>query len=199
MKWHYKTVTFLPVRCNNESLAAKCLRVLHGFNYEYETRSIGVSFPLWCDDTVGSKISFVSTNRIELDLLLKQHYFTQMKELHYFDISKTKVVPDGCEYVSFKRCQSIDKTTTAGQSRKLKRLEKRAIARGEQLDLTSIRLIETIVLPHYHSLEESSQSHKSRFRLNIRMHPESNSEGSSIFSSYGLANSEDSFQPVPLI
>ncbi|MEZ9640275.1 type I-F CRISPR-associated endoribonuclease Cas6/Csy4 [Vibrio cyclitrophicus] len=56
MKWYYKTVTFLPARCNNESLAAKCLRILHGFNYEYETRNIGVSFPLWSDDTIGNKI-----------------------------------------------------------------------------------------------------------------------------------------------
>lgn len=199
MKWYYKTVTFLPARCNNESLAAKCLRILHGFNYEYKTRNIGVSFPLWSDDTVGKKISFVNTNKIELDLLLKQHYFTQMKELHYFDISNTKVVPDDCEYVSFKRCQSIDKTTPAGQIRKLKRLEKRAVARGEQLDLTSMKQTETIALTHYHSLEESSKSSNSGFRLNIRMHPESNSEGSSTFSSYGLANSKDSFQPVPLI
>ncbi|MGF1711470.1 type I-F CRISPR-associated endoribonuclease Cas6/Csy4 [Vibrio kagoshimensis] len=199
MTWYYKTVTFLPARCNNESLAAKCLQILHGFNYEYETRNIGVSFPLWSDDTIGNKISFVSTNKIELDLLLKQHYFTQMKDLHYFDISNTKVVPDGCEYVSFKRCQSIDKATPAGQARKLKRLQKRAEARGEEFDLPSIKPQEIVALHHYHSLEEDSKSRDDSFRLNIRMFKESSLDGDALFSSYGLANTENTFQTVPLI
>lgn len=199
MKWYYKTITFLPERCNNESLAAKCLRILHGFNYEYETRNIGVSFPLWCDDTVGRKISFVSTNKVELDLLLKQHYFSQMKALRYFDISTTAVVPDGCEYVSFKRCQSIDKTTPAGHATKMRILEKRVIDRGESFEPSWMMQRETIVLAHYHSLEEVSQSRKSSFRLNVRMSSEKNSKGDSVFSSYGLANTENSFQPVPLI
>ncbi|WP_348236106.1 type I-F CRISPR-associated endoribonuclease Cas6/Csy4 [Vibrio parahaemolyticus] len=199
MKWYYKTITFLPERCNNESLAAKCLRILHGFNYKYETRNIGVSFPLWCDDTVGRKISFVSTTKLELDLLLKQHYFSQMKTFLYFDISATAVVPDGCEYVSFKRCQSFNKATPAGRATKIRRLEKRAIARGESFDPRLIKQRETIVLPHYHSLEEVSQSSKSSFRLNVRMSSENNSEGGFVFSSYGLANTANSFQPVPLI
>ncbi|EPW6429565.1 type I-F CRISPR-associated endoribonuclease Cas6/Csy4 [Vibrio parahaemolyticus] len=199
MKWYYKTITFLPERCNNESLAAKCLRILHGFNYEYETRNIGVSFPLWSDDTIGCKISFVSTSKIELDLLLNQRYFSQMKALHYFDISTTAVVPNNCEYVSFKRCQSFNKDTPAGMATKMKRLEKRAIARGESFDPGLVMQRENIVLPHYHSLEEVSQSNKSRFRLNVRMSEENSSRGDSVFSSYGLANSENSFQPVPLI
>lgn len=199
MKWYYKTVTFLPARCNNESLAAKCLRILHGFNYEYETRNIGVSFPLWSDYTIGNKISFVSTNKIELDLLLKQHYFTQMKELHYFDISNTKVVPDGCEYVSFKRCQSIDKATPVGQARKAKRLKKRAEERGEEFDLSSFKQHEVVALHHYHSLEEDSKSRGGSFRLNIRMFKETCLDGDALFSSYGLANTENTFQPVPII
>lgn len=199
MNWYYKTVTFLPERCNNESLAAKCLQVLHGFNYEYETRNIGVSFPLWSDESIGNKVSFISTNRIELDLLLKQHYFTQMKHLHYFDISKTTIVPDTCKYVSFKRCQSIDKTSLARQATKMKRLEKRAIARGESFDYYSLKPKENFVIAHYHSLEEHSQSNKMGFRLNIRIYPETTLKGDFVFSSYGLANTESSFQPVPLI
>ncbi|MFA0338886.1 type I-F CRISPR-associated endoribonuclease Cas6/Csy4 [Vibrio breoganii] len=199
MKWYYKTVTFLPARCNNESLAAKCLRILHGFNYEYETRNIGVSFPLWSDDTIGNKISFVSTNKIELDLLLKQQYFNQMKELRYFDISKTMFVPDHCEYVSFKRCQSIDKTTPAGQARKLKRLKKRAEARGKELDLPSLKQQDIVTLHHYHSLEEESKSRDDSFRLNIRMFKEPSLDGDALFSSYGLANAENTFQAVPFI
>ncbi|NRB69616.1 MAG: type I-F CRISPR-associated endoribonuclease Cas6/Csy4 [Vibrio sp.] len=199
MKWYYKTITFLPERCNNESLAAKCLRVLHGFNYQYETRNIGVSFPLWCDETVGKKISFVSTNKMELDLLLKQHYFIQMEQLLYFHISNTDLAPEDCTYVSFRRCQSIDKVTAAGQARKIRRLEKRAQSRGEVFDSSSFAQKEHTVLTHYHSLEESSKQTNRNFRLNIRMFSEQNHEGASVYSSYGLSNSENSLQPVPLI
>ncbi|GHW11499.1 type I-F CRISPR-associated endoribonuclease Cas6/Csy4 [Vibrio cholerae] len=199
MKWYYKTITFLPELCNNESLAAKCLRVLHGFNYQYETRNIGVSFPLWCEATVGKKISFVSKNKIELDLLLKQHYFVQMEQLQYFHISNTGLVPEDCTYVSFRRCQSIDKVTAAGQARKIRRLEKRAISRGESFDPSSFAQKEHTAIAHYHSLGESSKQTNHNFRLNIRMLSEQHREGNSIFSSYGLSNSENSFQPVPLI
>lgn len=199
MKWYYKTITFLPEMCNNELLAAKCLRILHGFNYQYKTRNIGVSFPLWCDETVGQKVSFVSTNKMELDLLLKQHYFSQMEQIRYFHISNTELVPKGCTYVSFKRCQSIDKVTPAGQARKIRRLEKRAQSRGELFDPSAFVQKENAVLAHYHSLEESSQRTNRNFRLNIRMYSEQHLEGSSVFSSYGLSNSENSLQPVPLI
>ncbi|MFA0415434.1 type I-F CRISPR-associated endoribonuclease Cas6/Csy4 [Vibrio renipiscarius] len=199
MQWYYKTITFLPKHCNNELLAAKCMKILHGFNYEYSTRSIGVSFPLWNDDSVGRKITFVSTKRVELDLLLTQTYFIQMREINFLSISETNTVPDDCRYVSFKRCQSIDKTTPSGLVRKLKRLEKRSTARGEPFDPTSFKQHETTVLPHYHSLEENSKSKGSGFRLNIRMFEETSLKGGNCFSSYGLANSEISFQSVPLI
>lgn len=199
MRWYYKTVTFLPERCDNEVLAAKCLRVLHGFNYKYDTRSIGISFPKWCEETVGKKLSFISTSKIELDLLLKHHYFTQMKQLGYFDISLTSQIPDTCKYVSFVRNQSIDKSTTTAQTRKLRRLEKRAIARGESFNPALIKQRESIIIPHYHSLEVNSRSKNSPFRLNIQIKPEQSLEGDSIFSSYGLSNAVDSYQPVPLI
>ncbi len=199
MKWYYKTITFIPERCNNEILVAKCLRVLHGFNYQYETRNIGVSLLLWREETVGEKISFISKSRIELDLLLKQHYFIQMEKLQYFHISKTDLVPEDCKYVSFRRCQAIDKATPAGQTKKIRRLEKRALSRGESFVPSFFIQNEHVVLPHYHSLEEFSKKTNSNFRLNIRMISERQPEGGSIFSSYGLSNSENSLQPVPLI
>jgi len=199
MSWFYKTVTFLPERCDNEVLAAKCLSILHGFNYKYDTRSIGVSFPDWCDETVGKRLTFISTSKVELDLLLKHQYFNQMRQLSYFDISATATIADDCEYVLFVRNQSIDKSTAAGQARKLRRLEKRAIARGEAFNSALIKQKELIVFPHYHSLEVGSQSKNRIFRLNIQMKVTHSFEGSSMFSSYGLSNTENSYQAVPLI
>lgn len=122
-----------------------------------------------------------------------------MEQLQYFHISNTVLVPEDCTYVSFRRCQSIDKLTAAGLARKIRRLEKRALSRGEQFDPSSFAQKEHTAIAHYHSLGESSKQTNRNFRLNIRMLSEQPREGNSIFSSYGLSNSENSFQPVPLI
>jgi len=198
MEMYYRTVTFLPEHRNNEAIAAKCLKELHSFNYEYKTRSIGISFPLWNQETVGQKITFVSTNKMELDFLLSRTYFTQMTKLGYFSISFAQIIPGGCSYALFRRKQSIDKATSAGQARKLKRLEKRALERGEIFNPASYSKDTTYAFQNYHSLEEDS-SGGNKFRLNIQMERPENTIGTGRFSSYGLGNTDNSLQVVPLI
>ncbi|PNH98474.1 type I-F CRISPR-associated endoribonuclease Cas6/Csy4 [Vibrio diazotrophicus] len=198
MELYYRTVTFLPEYRNNEAIAAKCLKELHSFNYEYNTRSIGISFPLWNQETVGKKITYVSTNKMELDFLLSRKYFTQMTKLGYFNVSTAQIVPDDCSYALFKRSQSIDKATPAGQARELKRLERRALGRGEIFDPTSYSKNTTHEFQSYHSLEEDS-SGGNKFRLNIQMEQLENTIDTGTFSSYGLGNTDNSLQLVPLI
>lgn len=198
MDWYYRTITFLPEFRNNEAMAAKCIKELHRFNYKYQTRSIGVSFPCWCQETVGRKITFVSTNKMELDFLLLRTYFAQMTKLGYFSITTAQTVPDDCFYALFKRCQSIDKQTPAGRARKLKRLERRALERGEIFSPVAYASTTTDAFQNYHSLEEES-SDGNQFRLNIQMFFLENTKETREFSSYGLGNSERSLQLVPLI
>ncbi|MCF7361753.1 type I-F CRISPR-associated endoribonuclease Cas6/Csy4 [Vibrio sp. A1-b2] len=198
MELYYRTITFLPEYRNNEAIAAKCLKELHSFNYEYKTRSIGVSFPLWNQETVGQKITFVSTNKMELDFLLSRRYFTQMIKLGYFSISFVQIVPDDCSYALFRRKQSIDKATPAGQARELKRLERRALERGEVFDPASYSKNTIHAFHSYHSLKEDSSS-GNRFRLNIQMENLEDTISTGRFSSYGLGNTDNSLQVVPLI
>lgn len=198
MDWYYRTITFLPEYRNNEAIAAKCIKELHRFNYKYETRSIGVSFPLWGQETVGRKITFVSTNKMELDFLISRRYFVQMTKLGYFSISTTQTVPDDCSYVLFKRAHSIDKGTSAGRARELKRLERRALERGEIFDPIAYSKTTSHSFQSYHSLEEDSSS-GNKFRLNIQMKERSGTVGTGTFSSYGLGNTDNSLQVVPLI
>ncbi|WP_413478997.1 type I-F CRISPR-associated endoribonuclease Cas6/Csy4 [Vibrio hibernica] len=199
MQWYYRTVTFLPKLCDNELLAAKCINVLHGFSYKYYSRSVGVSFPLWDDQTVGNKISFVSTKSVELDFLLSQAYFHQMVMLGYFHISILSSVPENHSYVSFKREQSIAKTTTSGHSARLRRLEKRANLRNETFNARNFQQRDTVMVPHHHSLELHSKGNGNFFTVNICMSVESDLNEAAIFSSYGLANSDKSFQQVPWV
>ncbi|ANQ28605.1 type I-F CRISPR-associated endoribonuclease Cas6/Csy4 [Vibrio natriegens] len=198
MDWYYRTITFLPEYRNNEVIAAKCLKELHRFNYKYHTRSIGVSFPLWAEETVGHKITFVSTNKMELDFLLSRRYFTQMTKLGYFSISTAQIVPDNCSYALFRRKQSIDKATSAGQAREIKRLERRALERGEIFDPAYYSKSMTHAFHSYHSLKEDS-SGGNGFRLNIQMEQLEDTLSTGRFSSYGLGNTDNSLQVVPLI
>ncbi len=198
MDWYYRTITFLPEYQNNEAMAAKCIKELHRFNYKYQTRSIGVSFPLWSQETVGRKITFVSTNKMELDFLLSRRYFAQMTKLGYFSITTAQTVPDDCSYALFKRAQSIDKGTPAGRARKLKRLERRALERGEIFDPVAYARTTTYAFQNYHSLEEESSDGK-KFRLNIQMEIGEEMIDTGTFSSYGLGNTDNSSQVVPLI
>ncbi|WP_305374308.1 type I-F CRISPR-associated endoribonuclease Cas6/Csy4 [Photobacterium leiognathi] len=140
MNWYYISIHFISTHCNNEVLAAKCIKILHGFSYRNNIRSIGISFPNWSEETVGNKISFVSTDKIILESLIKQKYFMEMHNLGFFTISETLVAPTDCDFVSFKRCQKIDKSSAAGFNRKIQRLAKRAKARGEEFDFTKYNI-----------------------------------------------------------
>ncbi|QUM76168.1 type I-F CRISPR-associated endoribonuclease Cas6/Csy4 [Moritella sp. 24] len=198
MNWYYINIGFLPKHCNNEVLAAKCIRELHRFNYKYDTRNIGISFPQWNQETVGGTITFVSTNRIELEFIISRQYFKEMNELKNFQISQVNEVPPNCSFALFKRNQSIDKSTAAGQTRTSMRLEKRALARGEIYNPRKLQK-DVTVTKHYHSLAETSSTKQRNFRLNIQMSASSTMQGCGVFSSYGLSNGDKRFQSVPLI
>lgn len=199
MAWFYKSVTFLPEFRNNKVLATKCIQVLHGFNYAHSTRNIGVSFPLWCNETVGHAVSFVCTDKWELECLLTQSYFTNMRALGYFDISPLHIVPPDCTYAAFERKYAIDKTMPRIKDKRLRRLEMRASARGEQFDPSRYAKSETHIIEHYHSLKEKSSKDGSPFRLNIVKNCSPCRTSTGYFSSYGLANSENNYQIVPLV
>ena len=199
MNWYYISIHFISTHCNNEVLAAKCIKILHGFSHRNNIRSIGISFPDWCEETVGNKISFVSTDKIILESLIKQKYFIEMHKLGFFTISETFVAPTDCDFVSFKRCQKIDKSSAAGFNRKIQRLAKRAQARGEEFDFTKYNKHKQYDFKSYHSLEENSKSKERDFRLNIQKTNEVNLNDIPLFSSYGLANTENSIQSVPFV
>ncbi|WP_282111211.1 type I-F CRISPR-associated endoribonuclease Cas6/Csy4 [Shewanella algicola] len=199
MQWYFKTVTFLPEKRNNELLVARCLKILHGFNYRHNTRKIGVSFPCWEEQTIGRKISFVSTAKETLTELLTQPYFLQMQELEYFSISELQAVPNNCNYAMFKRSCYVDKYTPSAMAKRLRRLKRRALARGEYFDPKKYDSNTNISIEHYHEIQEHSESNNNTFRINIQMSQRDKLEGSGVFSSYGLANFDNSHQNVPFV
>jgi len=194
---YYRTVTFLPIKKNNEALIGCCLKVLHGVCTKYTINTIGVSFPEWRKETIGDKISFISPNPLELDFLLQQAYFADMTALGYFNISESTMVPEECHLAVFRRNQKIDQATPNGQRIRAERLAKRARDRG---DSPTRFTPEDLVFEHYHSIPIASTRSGQSFRLNLQYQQlNAATYGKWAFSSYGLANKELESCPVPVI
>lgn len=197
MQRFYKTVTFLPEEKNNEVLTGNCINILHGVCRKHNINDIGISFPDWCHDTVGERITLVSTNQKNLDYLLNQEYFFRMQQLCFFSISDTKIViPDSIQEAIFIRNQTIDNSYPGAVNRDIKRAKKRASQRGEEYIVPYATNQKTF--DHYHRIKFTSQSKKTDFSLNIqKLKVSQKIEGH--FGSYGLSNKTDKQCSVPLI
>ncbi|MGF1760850.1 type I-F CRISPR-associated endoribonuclease Cas6/Csy4 [Photobacterium sagamiensis] len=193
----FKTVTFLPEDRNNEVLVGRCIHILHGVCMNNEINDIGLSFPNWCIETVGERISFISKDKRNLEFLLNQQYFFQMERLGYFNISETHPVNTQPEDdVLFIRNQAIDNSFPGALRRDIKRAERRAFERGEEYTATYAPT--HYEQEHYHTIAVSSGSKRTNFRLNIQMvKPNAPIDGE--FTSYGLSNKSDTQCSVPVI
>ncbi|MCW8331438.1 type I-F CRISPR-associated endoribonuclease Cas6/Csy4 [Photobacterium sp. SDRW27] len=194
----FRTVKFLPVHKNNEALALRCIKAVHGFCTQYRLNDIAISFPNWSYDTVGDKLTLVSVNPLHLDSLLNQHYFNEMVIREYFSISELRSVPPNTGYAYFFRNQAIDNAFPNADTRKQKRLEKRAASRGEDYQSNCTNQTSPILLQHYHTLKISSKSNGNPFRLNIQREL-TTYEPPGTVTSYGLSNKSDKRFAVPLI
>jgi CRISPR-associated endonuclease Csy4 len=131
MNRYYFVVEFLPKEANLALLLGRCISIMHGFICKHNIQGIGVSLPRWSDTSIGNKIAFIHYDESILKSLKQQSYFQDMKDCGFFKLSEVSLVPNDCKEVRFKRNQSIAKIYVGGSRRRLKRLEKRALARGE--------------------------------------------------------------------
>ncbi|XQF92162.1 type I-F CRISPR-associated endoribonuclease Cas6/Csy4 [Pseudoalteromonas espejiana] len=124
MKRYYLTITYLPKNCDVSLLAGRCIGILHGFMSSREISNIGVCFPKWNEQTIGSELAFVSTDKKQLIHLSQQSYFEMMAHDKLFDLSKILEVPVNQSEVMFVRNQSVAKAFVGEKQRRLKRAKK---------------------------------------------------------------------------
>lgn len=197
MQRFFKTIQFLPEDRNNEVLAGKRIHILHGVCKRHNINNIGISFPDWCYETIGERMTFVSTNQQHLDYLLNQEYFFRMLQLEYFSISDTKLITiTPTQEAIFIRNQAIDNNSPGAVRRDIKRAKKRALERGIQYIEPYASTQKTF--EHYHQVPVASQSTKTDFKINIQQFKVDHKiEGH--FGHYGLSNKSDKQCSVPLI
>jgi CRISPR-associated endonuclease Csy4 len=194
MKRYYFMVRFLPEQANLALLMGRCISIMHGFICKHKIEGLGVSFPAWSDVSIGNIIAFVHTDIGVLNELRLQGYFQDMQECGFFKVGNVEAVPDDCVEVRFKRNQNIAKIFVGETRRRLKRLEKRALARGEVFSPN--RNGEPRELEAFHRIAMSSDRSQQDYLLHIqramvgkRLEP--------MFNSYGFATNKQLNGTVP--
>lgn len=194
MHRYYFMVHFLPTKANAELLAGRCIHIMHGFVARHNVDGLGVSFPTWSAQTVGSAIAFIHSAATVLEQLKQQSYFKEMSENDLFYISDVEAVPDDCTEVRFKRNQNIAKLFSGEMRRRLKRAEKRALARGEVYHPPKADAVREV--DHFHEIVASSGSNGQNFILHVQKE-QVQDRSEPIFNGYGLATNERFRGTVP--
>jgi CRISPR-associated endonuclease Csy4 len=194
MQRYYFMVRFLPEQANLALLTGRCISIMHGLICKHEIQGLGVSFPAWSDASIGNMISFVHTDIAVLNELRLQGYFQDMQEYGTFKVGDVEAVPDDCAEVRFKRNQGIAKMFVGEARRRLKRLEKRAISRGEVFEPRKNSEVREVDL--FHCIAISSKRTEQDFLLHVQKEPVTE-QSEPEFNQYGFATNEQLRGTVP--
>jgi len=187
-------VRFLPREANLALLMGRCISVMHGYICKHEIKGLGVTFPAWSDASIGNVITFVHSEKAVLSELKQQSYFQYMKECGFFSLGNIEVVPSDCAEVRFKRNQAIAKIFVGEARRRLKRLEKRALVRGETFN--PIKNTQPREFNIFHRIAINSGSNKQDYLLHIQKMV-AKEQAEPLFSSYGFASNQRQNGTVP--
>ncbi|MCK8137640.1 type I-F CRISPR-associated endoribonuclease Cas6/Csy4 [Pseudoalteromonas sp. 2CM28B] len=194
MQRYYFSVHFLPKQANLALLTGRCISIMHGFILKHNIEGMGVTFPAWSDSSIGNVIAFVHTDKEILTHLKEQAYLVDMQDCGFFKLSQVLAVPDSCEEVRFIRNQAVAKIFTGESRRRLKRLQKRASARGEDFNPKKIEAPREIDI--FHRVAMTSKSSQEDYILHIQKQ-DVDCQAEPDFSNYGLASNEKFKGTVP--
>jgi len=191
---YFFVINYLPVNADPSLLAGRCISTLHGYATHHPNTQIGVSFPDWCDTTIGHSIAFVSIHRSQLEAFRKREYFQVMETNNLFALSQVIKAPHSCSEVQFIRNQNVAKIFVGGRKRILARAKRRAEARGEIFHLKSP--VDTKEVGIFHCVSMQSISSGQSYVLCIQKRScEGLTRG--VYSNYGLASNNIYTGSVP--
>ena len=194
MQRYYFSVHFLPKQANLALLTGRCISIMHGFILKQNIEGMGVTFPAWSDSSIGNVIAFIHTDKEVLNSLKERAYFVDMKGCGFFKLSQVLAVPERCQEVRFIRNQAVAKMFTGESRRRLKRLQKRALARGE--DFNPKKLEAPRVIDIFHRVAMTSKSSQEDYILHIQKQ-NADYEAEPTFSNYGFASNKKFKGTVP--
>ena len=187
-------VEFLPKEADLGLLIGRCVSIMHGYICKHNIDGLGISLPAWTDASIGNVIAFIHTDVNALASLSQQAYFKDMQDCGIFKLTEVTNVPGNCGEVMFKRNQAIGKVFAGDSRRRLERLKKRALARGEAFNPKKNTVTKEFEL--FHRIAISSSSKQQDFILHIQKE-EVSFKSEPEFSKYGFATSEKFKGTVP--
>ncbi|NOH31077.1 type I-F CRISPR-associated endoribonuclease Cas6/Csy4 [Vibrio mediterranei] len=194
-KRYYFAIRYISEHADFSLLAGRCISQMHKFmvNNKKAMNQIGVSFPAWGIDSVGSSIAFVSEDKELLIGLSFQPYFSVMVQEELFEIFSVSAIPEGVAEVRFVRNQTIGKSFIGSKKRRMKRSMARAELAGEESFPVADEERE---FEHFHRIPISSGSSKQDFILHVQKEwvDERNAAN---FNTYGFATNQDRRGTVP--
>ncbi|MBB1317333.1 type I-F CRISPR-associated endoribonuclease Cas6/Csy4 [Shewanella sp. SR43-4] len=194
MKRYYFMVRFIPKEANLALLTGRCISIMHGYICKHDIQGLGVSFPAWSGESIGNIIAFIHTDSNVLNALRLQSYFQDMKECGFFEVGEVSTVPTGFGEVRFKRNQGIAKMFVGEARRRLKRLEQRALVRGEHFEPK--KNSEPREFDTFHRIAISSQSNNQDYILHIQKCIVEKQD-KAVFNRYGFATNQELNGTVP--
>lgn len=187
-------VRFVPEEANCALLMGRCISILHGYISRHCIEGLGVTLPAWSDSSIGNVIAFTHRESAVLDELILQSYFQDMQECGFFKLDQVDVVPDNCIEVKFRRNQQVAKMFSGEKRRRLKRLKKRALARGEVF--SPVKGTQTREFELFHRIAISSKSNQQDYILHIQKDVV-DKQAEPEFSCYGFASTSKFSGTVP--
>ncbi|MBB1334700.1 MULTISPECIES: type I-F CRISPR-associated endoribonuclease Cas6/Csy4 [unclassified Pseudoalteromonas] len=194
MQRYYFIIHFLPKQANLALLTGRCISIMHGFILKHNIEGVGVTFPNWSDSSIGNVIAFAHTDMEILNSLKEQAYFVDMQDCGFFKLSQVLAVPEDCQEIRFIRNQAVAKIFTGESRRRLKRLQKRALARGE--DFNPKKLAAPREVDIFHRVAMTSKSSQEGYILHIQKQ-NADCQAEPTFSNYGFASNEKFKGTVP--
>ncbi|WP_022940478.1 type I-F CRISPR-associated endoribonuclease Cas6/Csy4 [Psychromonas hadalis] len=194
MKRYFFMVHFVPEEANCTLLMGRCISIMHGYISRHSIEGVGVTLPAWSDISIGNVIAFTHSDSYMLNELRQQSYFQDMQECGFFKLGQVDDVPNDCIEVKFRRNQQIAKMFVGGNRRRLKRLKKRALVRGEPF--SPERKIKSREFEVFHRIAISSKSSQQDYLLHIQRDVVDKQEEPE-FSCYGFASNSKLNGTVP--
>lgn len=196
----------IPEDVGQQFLLSYILQEAHPVIARYGNNQIGTLFPEWNIDQPGRSIAFYGDLTV-LNKIMEREYFRYMLDGEILESKILKVDPENAQKAIFLRNQRITSNSPKGQQRKVKRIIRRQIERGEIKSPKEYRPREdhqqtAIPDTFYHLFFPESMSTGQNMPLCIQMLPfdgTEDPENSQTFDHYGFSTLSEHRATVPLI
>jgi len=134
MMEHFVEFTAHPFGDDLHFMVNKLFSRLHGV-ISKENLNLGLAFPGMSSRSPGKTVRIFGSPR-DLEATLKNAGIQHLIDRGFFEISEVKPVPQNAQPVVYLRIRQPEKITATSINRKIKRLKRRAMTRGEKWDQT---------------------------------------------------------------